>query len=99
MHEGVIETRLNKEDLIYEDSCTLDEVKSFFKEASYKIIDKKFIGPKELNVFFKNEKFKNFNKISINKFNPRFIKRITEDRMNIKDSIYIFYLKRFKLTK
>ncbi|MDC3071867.1 FkbM family methyltransferase [Candidatus Pelagibacter sp.] len=99
VHEGVVETRLNKENLIYEGSCTLDEVENFFKESSYKIIDKKFNGSNELNVFFKNEKLKDLNKISVKKFNPRFLKRITEDRMKIKDSIYIFFLKKFKKIK
>ncbi len=99
VHEGVVETMLNKENLIYEGSSTLDEVESFFNEISYKIIDKKFNAPHELNVFFKNEKFKDSDKISVNKFNPRFLKRITEDRIKIKDSIYIFFLKKFKKMK
>ena len=97
VHEGVIETMLNKEDLNYVGACTLDDVKNFFQGSSYEIIEEKYNAPKELNVYFKNKKCKNTNKISINKFNPRFLRRITENRLNFKDNIYIYYLKKIRL--
>ena len=97
MGEGVIETMLNKEDLNYVGACTLNDVKNFFQESSYEIIEEKYNAPKELNVYFKNKRCKNTNKISINKFNPRFLRRITENRLNFKDNIYIYYLKKLRL--
>lgn len=99
VHSGVIETIIEKEKMRYEGANTFDEFKNFFISNNLTVIDKKFNDKEltEINVYFRNEIIPNSNFLKKNEFNRRFIYRIVNNKINIKDRIFAKILKIFKL--
>ena len=98
VHAGVIETMIKKEDINYEGASSFDEFENFFNENNFIITKKKFndYQNKEVNVYFKNKSISKKDFISKNDFNRRFIQRIINKKSNLKDKIFMYYLKVFR---
>jgi FkbM family methyltransferase len=99
LHTGVIETIIKKEKIRYEGASTLDEFEIFFKSNDYFITNKIFNDRDltEINVYFKNKNISDKEFISKNEFNRRFIQRIVNERVTLKDKIFSKYIKLFKI--
>tara|TARA_B100001741_G_scaffold240776_1_gene201801 strand:- start:255 stop:536 length:282 start_codon:yes stop_codon:yes gene_type:complete len=89
---------IKKEDINYEGASSFDEFENFFNENNFIITKKKFndYQNKEVNVYFKNKSISKKDFISKNDFNRRFIQRIINKKSNLKDKIFMYYLKVFR---
>jgi len=99
VHSGVMETIVEKKDLLYEGGSSYDQVKSLFSQWNLNIIKTEFndFEKKEINVYFLNDLIPKNEILKFNRYKKRFINRIIEDKINTKDYFYMKYLKLFKL--
>jgi FkbM family methyltransferase len=99
VHSGVMETIVEKEDLLYEGGSSYDQVKSLFNQWNFNIVKTEFndYEKKEINVYFSNNLIPKNELLKFKKYKKRFINRIIENKNNTKDYFYMKYLKIFKL--
>jgi len=99
VHSGVIETIVEKKDLLYEGGSSYDQVKSLFNQWNFNIIKTEFndFEKKEINVYFSNNLIPKNKLLKFNRFKERFINRIIENKIKTKDYFYMKYLKVFRL--
>ena len=96
VYKGVLETLVNSKIRRYAGESYLSQIKKKFKIWNFKIENIALnFNEFEYNIYYKNNNFvKNSNFISpkIN-YNTRFFYRVIENRLKLKDHIYINYLK------
>ena len=99
LHSGVIETIIKKEKIRYEGASTLDEFEIFFKKNNFSITNKIFNDKDltEINVYYKNKNILDKEFILKKEFNRRFIYRIVNGKITLKDMIFSKYIKFFKI--
>ena len=93
--EGILEAAVNKENALYVDNHTVEDVKIFFENTGYRI---KKISPidsnikHEVNVYFENKKFIDSYKMNTN-YKSRYFFRVIASKTYIKDDIRDFFLR------
>ena len=96
VYKGILETLINTKKKRHAGESYFFQVKKKFKTWSFKI-EKKVLNFNNLeyNVYYRNKNFiKNNSFINPNtNYNVRFFNRIIENRLKLKDYIYINYLK------
>ena len=99
VHSGVMETMIDVKDVLYEGGSTYKDVKLYFKEWNFNIFKTEFnnFDKKEINVYFLNTLIYKKNIITFKKLKKRFLYRVIKDKSNLKDYMYMLYLKMFRI--
>ena len=101
--QGVLKAATSKENLLYEDNKTINEIKDFFSISNFSV---KKITPifhksvkgnlnNESKIYFSNNKYSDFFDVKI-KYNERYFYRILNNNTYIKDDLKDWLIRSFK---